>query len=65
MRKNSKASKKLACKYCKTMVDVGATTTAVTCWRCTSKLAGGHEWTDKIFLDEIEEYAKKLKDEKV
>lgn len=45
------------------MVSVGATTTAVTCWRCTSKLAGGHEWTDKIFLDEIEELKKTVKNE--
>jgi len=61
MKRSGKASKKLACKYCKTMVDVGQTTTSVTCWRCTSKLAGGHEWTDKIFLDEIEELKQTLK----
>ena len=51
---NSRASKKLACKHCGTNVEVGKDTVAVTCWRCTAKLAGGHEWTDKIFLDEIE-----------
>lgn len=55
---NSRASKKLDCKYCSTNVDVGKDTVAVTCWRCTSKLAGGREWTDKIFLDEIEEMIK-------
>jgi len=62
-KRSSKASKKLACKYCGTMVSVGQTTTAVTCWRCTSKLSGGHEWTDKIFLDEIEELKKTAKSE--
>lgn len=55
---NSKASKKLACKYCGTSAEVGKDTVAVTCWRCTTKLAGGHEWTDKIFLDEIEAMVK-------
>ena len=54
MARNSKAPKKLACKYCGTSVEVGKDTVSVTCWRCTAKLAGGHEWTDKIFLDEIE-----------
>ena len=56
---NNNASKKLNCKYCGTSVDVGKDTVAVTCWRCTAKLAGCHEWTDKIFLDEIEAMAKK------
>ena len=58
MARSSKANKKLPCKYCGTIVNVGETTTAVTCWRCTAKLAGGHEWTDKIFLDEIEAMVK-------
>jgi uncharacterized paraquat-inducible protein A len=58
MARNSKANKKLPCKYCGTVVNVGQDTTAVTCWRCTAKLAGGHEWTDKIFLDEIEAMVK-------
>ena len=55
---NNNASKKINCKYCSTQVNVGKDTVSVTCWRCTAKLAGGHEWTDKIFLDEIEEIAK-------
>lgn len=61
---NNNASKKLNCKYCGTSVDVGKDTVAVTCWRCTTKLAGGHEWTDKIFLDEIEAAVKGTDDVK-
>lgn len=51
---NSRNVKELPCKYCGTKVEVSSTSVAVTCWRCTSKLAGGHQWNDKIFLDELE-----------
>jgi uncharacterized paraquat-inducible protein A len=61
---SNNASKKINCKYCNTSVDVGKDTVAVTCWRCTSKLAGGHEWTDKIFLDEIESIVNESEDVK-
>lgn len=59
--KNSKTVKVLPCKYCGTKVDVGERATAVTCWRCTHKMASGHNWDDKIFLDEIEEMVKENK----